>query len=736
MTRGQKFRRTALAVTLFLFALYVWSYRGTSHSTDEWLFIDEMTRALREGLHTIPLQYASFYALGIPLLLLSRLVGTFGTYQTLTLLNSATTALAGGIMVLVLGELGYGVPEAAVTALVYGAATLAWPYSGYLLREPTTAMWLMVAAWLLLRYRVKGGWWYVVGSLLAFTGAAFTKQSASFLLFLYVAYFAYSLYARKEPKLFWEWWLPLQARHKLGVGLAFAAIVGLIFWFPVRAYVPFPRHLGEAIPSFKGLMGLLFSPGWGLFLFSPVLLLTIPGIPGFFRKHFWEALLLVGAAWVYILGCTRQPLWWGTWNWGPRQVNPILPMFTLPLAETLRLYGGRRAFKIVLGILLVVSVALAGMQTLVAYPFYQVAFRSGITDVEFTWNWHTSPPLNHWRFLKITDAEVAWATSSGVRWPLLLSLSVLVGLAAWFLIRTTGGRFARWSIYVGGVALLSVFLVAATLHLSYLDEDYGGNQGFAEAAQMLREEGKPGDKLVIYMWGEPPWAYIPRVAMLNYCKGLCPPHIVVIKEQFIDGQPGWEGRLRQLVGDAKRVWVVMEGLPETSPDRPVEIALAQWLYYAGSTWTGQTVRVARFDRGGDKVLVLGEEERETPNLELLSFSIRASDLPIRPGECLDVDLKWRIKSREQGIWNVSYQLLDGGGQLAAQLDHPLTLFTKPGGWGNERLIEDKTAFCLPADISPGLYQLILVVYDSRNMARENFTDGQDYLVIGQVEIKG
>ncbi len=162
-------RHALIGIVLFILALYLWSYKGTSHSPDEWFFIDAMNQALRSGFQALPIghiQYLGLYALGVPLIVISQLVETFGTYQLLLFLNAFATAITVGVIMLLLLELGYRTEIAATVAIVYGAGTLAWPYSVYMLREPLAAMGLSLASFMLIAYHKRGGAEKLLGWLL------------------------------------------------------------------------------------------------------------------------------------------------------------------------------------------------------------------------------------------------------------------------------------------------------------------------------------------------------------------------------------------------------------------------------------------------------------------------------------------------------------------------------------------------------------------------------------------
>ncbi len=91
-----------------------------------------------------------------------------------------------------------------------------------------------------------------------------------------------------------------------------------------------PERLSGSATVGTALLGNLFSPGRGLFVFSPVLLLAIPGFAASLRDRADRALhLSLGAIvvlhWVFV---SRFPQWWGDYCFGPRLMTDILPFIT------------------------------------------------------------------------------------------------------------------------------------------------------------------------------------------------------------------------------------------------------------------------------------------------------------------------------------------------------------------------------------------------------------------------
>ena len=114
--------------------------------------------------------------------------------------------------------------------------------------------------------------------------------------------------------------------------LALATYNWARFGTPLRSGYP-PGNL--SVPLFTGLFVLLFSPGRSIFVYSPILLLAIPGAWFFYKKEKTTALCLLFfiVAHALIVACWG-PLGWGL-SWGSRLMTLTLPVFGLLIAATL-----------------------------------------------------------------------------------------------------------------------------------------------------------------------------------------------------------------------------------------------------------------------------------------------------------------------------------------------------------------------------------------------------------------
>ncbi len=92
--------------------------------------------------------------------------------------------------------------------------------------------------------------------------------------------------------------------------------------------------VGMGLPNGKALLALLFSTGRGLFFFSSVLLLSIPGLLLLTRNQQFrlEGILILAITCSNLLFHAGMSNWDGGWSLGPRYLTPIVPFLMTTIA--------------------------------------------------------------------------------------------------------------------------------------------------------------------------------------------------------------------------------------------------------------------------------------------------------------------------------------------------------------------------------------------------------------------
>ncbi|MBI3970046.1 MAG: hypothetical protein HY332_02045 [Chloroflexi bacterium] len=300
----------------------------------------------------------------------ARQTRDFFTRLIYSTLNAFTTAGTALLVYFIVGRFGYAISTRVIAALGFGAATMAWAYAKLDFSEPASTFFALLAVWAFYRTfpprvpplalspsrPLAAGLVAAAGLLLAVAG----KYTAALLGGALACQWALSS----------GWWHALERRRALAFLGAFAvpaAVLGaavIVAGFRYTGEVPvvladWRERLFEnwlALPLWTGLRGLVFSPGRSLFLYSPWLLLALPGAVLFFRRHRATGALVVAYPLVMVLLFAMKLVWHGG-AWGPRYLLPAVPFLAITTAPAIAwcLARGRRQ-RIALAALAAVSV--------------------------------------------------------------------------------------------------------------------------------------------------------------------------------------------------------------------------------------------------------------------------------------------------------------------------------------------------------------------------------------------
>ena len=110
-------------------------------------------------------------------------------------------------------------------------------------------------------------------------------------------------------------------------------------------------------------------------------------------------------------------------------------------------------------------------------------------------------------------------------------------------------------------------------------------------------------------------------------------------------------------------------------------------------------------------------------------------LTAAPGDIIQVRLIWSADAATTRPYKVFLHLLDAAGTVVAQRDGEPAGGSRPTtGWPAGEQITDNHGLALPLGLPAGDYSLRLGLYDAFEPEVRLVTDGQDGLVLGEIEI--
>jgi hypothetical protein len=762
-----------LALFLFLFSVYLLTYSPRFHSSDglamfatteslarrgEWDADQIRWMGLQQGLlgldgHLYIRKGVGMSALALPLMWLGLVVPAWGPATTILIFNALVTAATGALLLQYLRALGYHNRIALIAALTFGLATLAWPYAKTFFSDPLAALCLVLAALALLRFRNTGRISATFWAGLALAIAVAVRYANVVMIPIYglllLTYQMPSLRSgasssnRKHPiSRLQPLTSSLRAWVSFGAPLAVVAIA-LAFYNLTRYGDPFNTgYLPEESFSgiwWQGIAGMLISPGRGLLLYTPVLLMALLAAPTWLRRHPPEAALAWAIILVHLLLYGKWFMWHGGYAWGPRFLVPTLPFFVMNLTPAIE--WGKKS-KWWQGSFLALA-TLSGLIQILGLGIHFKLYQNRLLDTGLPlfapitfFAPRYSPLIGQFQFLRPEYLDFAWIQNAQVDWPLLIALSTAILISGSNLVHIgktvypqvpsgdwpssakngKGGGLGRALRFI--LSSLVVLAVTAWLlaraHALHPDN-------LRDALHVLNVRTTAADAVIT---GTPEES----AAFADLYKGRA--DVLGLNA----GSNLDQDTLLTLTETAKNhsnVWWLPNWLPPEQSN--VEI----WLMRNGfrvedSSFGERRLALYYFPAQPLQEIPLGETIGGGITLEGADTLAAA-----HAGDVLPLALHWRASQPLPADYHVFVHLLDAEGNRMAQSDGQPALWTRPtSSWTPGERIQDRHALTLPVNLHPGDYLLITGLYLPQNGTRLVTVGGESSVTITQLRIGG
>ncbi len=720
MVRGVASRQNELMngalVALLLAAVYLLTYRGLLGSIDELALYGATENLAQLGtLKVTQAEFARYHnpvgtleplhsVLAVPLYWLAVRLPWMGNIQTVLLLNIGITALTAGGLYLLLRTVNHSPAVATVSSMAYGLLTIAWPYTRTFLREPTTALLLLIAAGGLIRWQRAHGPGWLVLTLGGLTLATLTKSTSA------LAWPAFALVYLLQPDI-----TQRRRLQRLALLAASALVGGAVLawayaqrgWGSLAVLLTLWRGPGLAETALR-IFGLTLGAGRGLFVFTPLLLLILPGLALMWRRKRGEAWLALSLLVFYLLGYSRHGQWHAGLSWGSRFLVPVVPILMLAIAEWLAFVSQSRRWQAVIPTAVLMG-ASGAIQLAAATA--NASWVSGLSAWDNLFDYARSPALlilTHWRpghFDMLWwhgPAPVHLETVYQNPWLALFPTLAMVAAARGLLVAHKGRT--RASRQMGGVAIALLIAGIAVLLWQAPTTTHGyPGANPAELRQVAaivnRDDGAPHTVVIVSNEFQ-------LNVLLNYLKGRVrvywlSPMQTTDFEPLLD-QPGPPARSVHLIVDRVHI------LPEAS-GRDAELWLNARLHRYMVDWIGPGYEVYSYLPPLDDIPMQAADYHWTQGMAMPAFGL--SPRTVGPGEPVWLQLQFTAEHKIAERYEIFTQLLapDGaymnGTDGAPQFGAAMTTWWQPG-----EIVVDRRAFFVPADAAPGEYQVVAGFY--------------------------
>lgn len=754
--------RLFLLIVALMSSLYLLTYRARIESGDTLRALDAVTSQSRYGDWLMdesawfkpPLRIRRWFSLplgrydveerlniqlAMPLLKLAERLPGLGNIHTVWLLNIVVASLTAGMLYLCLRAMDYSDAVAIAVALGAGLASNLWAYSQTMFREPLVGFFLLLAVYLIrismrrpILLRLTG----IAAGLLALYLATATKYSALAALPALVA-FALPSHRRLES-------IEMRRLSCIALALQVLLLLALMFIQPASQLIhSFYPDLDPADSYFSyALRIFLLSPGGSIWATSPFVLLSVAGAVVLLRqgKH-----RLVWTVWLITIGYSLGHAlptgehWFGGLSWPPRFMVSILPVLMLAAAPVLQIAGSHRSK---LPRLLVIAAVCYGIWIQFSAVSLSLAHYTESLPPESLGvsEWEpglTQPRYFRWVLLPRRWADLGidfvWIRAGAFWWGIgyavycLLLLRVIVSV-----VRHPGRRYSRLAWLLPALA---VPLLIMNLRSIYDRDPLTRSQSPAlhDVLDFLAQDAKADDVLLLptNLYGS---------FMLNHLDSPAPRPIVLPDaraQAASDKQPAeiesnnpndWFDiftirALHHLAIKRDRVFL----LANTSAFmpwsfRPYERYLALHYYPVREVAldnTDETVRLLEYSTrfAAPDPMSLYAADLTTDLVFGDMLHLRGLVIPggnvHRAGDTLEISLLWQSPQAVSQDYTVAWFIArPGTGQVVVQGQDsaPQAGFAPTSTWRANVPVWDNRALRLPPYMSPGAYEVWIVVY--------------------------
>ncbi len=302
---------------------------------------------------------------------------------------------------------------------------------------------------------------------------------------------------------------------------------------------------------------------------------------------------------------------------------------------------------------------------------------------------------------------------------------LLIASPAWCLLMAAAPNIypktrSIFQIIVGAVAVLLAILVLPGYY-----GDANARDNYAGVASQLAASADPATDIVIINapGQQDVWQYYdPGLTVLPL-----PAH----------RPPDMEATVRVLeeaTAGVRHVYGLFWATDESDPARIVETWLDDHAFKSGDEWMGNLRLVtytfaSALECNSEEPVLFGQ------HIHLEQVCLPQKVQSVYTGDSAIVSLHWTSDAPLDRSYKVSVQLLGDSDVVLAQHDEIPGGGTSPTtDWQMGEIVVDNHGIEIPDDAPPGVYRMIVAVYDPESGERLA-VNGTDYLLIGEVEVK-
>ena len=265
--------------------------------------------------------------------------------------GSIFSAFSISLFFLIVRTFGISLKNSILVSLIFGFSTPIWAYSQTSLNVVPMMTFILMGYLFFRKFQNIPNYRTLIISTSVLGFAYLIRPDAIFFIIpLFVIFLFYVIKHNKKFQNFLSFVIPLSFFYFFDKFIDYIRIGTSASSGIMSSAAGISSTFGVSFSSLIGISGLLFSPGVGLFIFSPILLTAFFSFPIIYKKDKISCLLFISVFIYFLIHYGSGIHWHGLVSWGARYLLPTIPFLLIPLSFSLEKYSNNY-FKIILIVL-------------------------------------------------------------------------------------------------------------------------------------------------------------------------------------------------------------------------------------------------------------------------------------------------------------------------------------------------------------------------------------------------
>lgn len=267
----------------------------------------------------------------------------------------------------------------------------------------------------------------------------------------------------------------------------------------------------------------------------------------------------------------------------------------------------------------------------------------------------------------------------------------------------------RSTLYTALAGLIAIAL--ALPGLAQLFDPTWAKSRYAALVDVIRARAQSGDGIVLVNSDQFP--------LMDFYGRATPPTLIVPNSQLSADAPAVQTLFDDFARNKERMWLVNYGWAQAMQPRSV---VEQQLNTSGVRIYSQGFQdasLALYDLNASAAS--GPVTSQFVNFgdEIALTGVRQSNATYRPGDAITLDLIWQAEQNPRADYTVFMHLrrAGDGGQIAAFDSPPVNGASPTSSWSQGQVVTDTRAIQIPADATPGEYNVVIGLYQYPSFER-------------------